>query len=74
MPLTHVQTAAERFRHALEMYEFGVGMMRQNLRRQFPSDSESQIDERLLEWLHHRPDETVWPHGRSVPWPRTTPR
>jgi hypothetical protein len=40
---------------ALDLFETGVAMMRQTLRRRHPHASEAEIDERLREWLHHRP-------------------
>lgn len=48
-------TAAERFRTTLALFEAGVAMMRQNLRREFPEADESEIRERLTAWLRHRP-------------------
>lgn len=65
------QAAAARLRQALEMHEFGLEMMRQNLRRRFPEESPEQIEARFLAWLEERPDELEWTHGRRVPWPRT---
>lgn len=47
--------AAERLRTALALFEAGVEMMRQNLRRQFPDADEREIQERLTAWLRHRP-------------------
>ena len=47
--------AAERLRTTLALFEAGVEMMRQNLRRQFPDADESEIRERLTAWLRHRP-------------------
>lgn len=47
--------AAERLRTALALFEAGVEMMRQNLRRQFPDANESEIQERLTTWLRTRP-------------------
>jgi Rv0078B-related antitoxin len=48
-------TAAERLRTAFALFEAGVEMMRQNLRREFPNADESEIQERLTAWLRHRP-------------------
>lgn len=39
----------------LDLYETGVALMRQNLRRQFPGADDYDIDRRLQEWLRHRP-------------------
>ena len=48
-------TAAHALRTTLGLFETGVALMRQNLRRQHPDATESEIDERLTAWLHHRP-------------------
>lgn len=39
----------------MELFETGVAIMRQNLRRRFPKESEGEIDRRLTEWLRTRP-------------------
>jgi len=39
----------------LDLYETGVALMRQNLRRQFPDADDRDIDRRLQEWLRRRP-------------------
>ncbi len=54
---------AEKLRQAIEMVDAGIEMMRLNLRRQFPEDSEEDIGERLLAWLHERPGA---PYGDGV--------
>lgn len=60
-------SAAERLRTALSLFEAGVEMMRQNLRRQFPDADEREIQERLTAWLRHRPGaEHGDCEGRSV--------
>lgn len=40
---------------ALDLFETGVALMRQNLRRQFPGAEAQEIDHRLQDWLRHRP-------------------
>jgi asparagine synthetase A len=42
-------------RTALDLSEFGITVMRQNLRRQFPDASAEDIDRRLCAWVQHRP-------------------
>lgn len=39
----------------LDLFEVGVSLMRQNLRRDNPDASEEEIDRRLQAWLHERP-------------------
>lgn len=50
------ELAAQRLRCALDMHEAGVALMLQNLRRRFPSATQSELDERLIAWLCDRPD------------------
>lgn len=47
--------AAARLRAALEMFDDGVALMRQNLRRAHPDAAEDEIERRLRAWLRHRP-------------------
>ena len=54
---------AEKLRQAIEMVDAGVEMMRLNLRRQFPDESEDSIEERLRAWLRDRPGA---PHGDGL--------
>jgi len=44
-----------RLRLALDLFEAGVDLMRQNLRRAHPSASREQLDALLAEWLRTRP-------------------
>jgi len=63
--------AARRFRTAMDLFEAGVEMMRQNLRRQFPEADEKEIAARLAQWLQERPGAEFGDcDGRPVPWPR----
>ncbi len=63
--------AAERFRLALELFEAGEALKRQQLRREHPEAGEAEIETLLIAWLRERPGA---PHGdadgRPVPWPR----
>lgn len=47
--------AQERFATTVELHRVGVEMMRQNLRRRHPDESDEQIEERLGAWLRTRP-------------------
>ena len=62
---------AERLREAFELYDVGLAMMRQNLRRRHPAEDDAEIEQRLLDWRLHRADapngDAV---GRVVPFPR----
>lgn len=63
----------DRLRLALDLYVTGEAIMRQNLRREFPSASEEEISDRLGAWLRKRPGAE---HGDAVgkpgEWPRPT--
>ena len=48
-------SVAEAFRATLELFETGVDLMRQNLRRAQPEASDDEIERRLAAWLAHRP-------------------
>ena len=48
-------SAAAAFRAALELFETGVDLMRQNLRRQYPDATAAEIERELADWLHRRP-------------------
>jgi hypothetical protein len=64
--------AAARLRAALEMFETGVQMMRQNLRRDYPTLSDAEIEARVTAWLRERPGAEFGDAvGRRVPWPRS---
>lgn len=61
---------AARLRMALELFEAGERLMRQNLRRRFPSASAEELDRKLVEWLRRRPGaEVADAEGRSIPRP-----
>jgi hypothetical protein len=62
---------AERFRVALDLFQTGVDMMRQNLKRENPQATDEQIEERLGAWLRHRPGAEFGDcEGRPGTWPR----
>ena len=48
-------TAARTFRLTLDLFDAGVELMRQNLRRGDPRADEQEIDRRLATWLRERP-------------------
>lgn len=50
MPGTHTG-----FRTTLDLFVTGVDLMRQNLRRDRPLASETEIEVRLRQWLRERP-------------------
>ena len=63
--------AAERFRTALELFEAGIALMRQNLRRRHPHERAEQIEARLTAWVQAPPGaEHGDAEGRPVGWPR----
>lgn len=61
------ETTHGSLRAAFDLFEAGVALMRQNLRRQYPDAADDDIERRLQTWLHHRPGaETGDAVGRSV--------
>jgi hypothetical protein len=68
---TNHRDVAEAFRVTLDLFETGVALMRQNLRRQDSSATEEDIDQRLAAWLHHRPGAEL---GDAVGQPPARPR
>ena len=53
----------QRFRLALDMYEFGERMQRSRLRRHYPQAAGEQIDAMLRAWRESRPGA---PHGDAA--------
>lgn len=49
------KAASERFQTALELFEVGEAIMRQNLRRRYPEASPEEIENKLVRWLQVRP-------------------
>ena len=65
--------AAARLRLALDLFEAGESMTRQNLRRRFPAASAAEIEERMDRWLSERPGAEFGDAvGRPTTWPRPT--
>lgn len=65
------EIAAARLRTAFELFDAGVRMMRQNLKRRHPDADEAAIEEMLRAWLRERPGaEHGDAEGRPVAWPR----
>lgn len=66
-----VLTVVERFRVALELAELARKMYAQRMRRTHPEESDAQIEERVVSWMHSRPGaEQGDGVGRPVVWPR----
>jgi len=63
--------AAARLRMALQMFDTGVEMMRQKLRREHRELSAREIEARVQAWLQERPGAEFGDAvGRRVGWPR----
>lgn len=45
----------DRFAVAVELHRTGVLLMRQNLRRRHPAESDESIERRVTAWLRARP-------------------
>jgi hypothetical protein len=63
--------AALRLHLAFEMFEAGVALMRQNLRRRHPDLDEAAIDRLVGAWLQDRPGA---PYGDTAGRPCEFPR
>ena len=61
-------TLAGRFLLAFEMADFGIALMRENLRRRFPNATDAELGERLATWMEG-PDPSDQDIKR-VSWPR----
>ena len=48
-------TPAQKLRTVFDLFDAGVDLMRQNIRRSFPGASPEEVDRRLQEWLFTRP-------------------
>ena len=48
-------SVADAFRTTLDLFDTGLALMRQNLRRSHPGASDEEIDLRLRQWLLDRP-------------------
>ena len=65
---------ADRLRAAFELFDLGLAMMQQNLRRRFVADTDAEIQQRLLDWRLWRADAPAGDSaGRVVPFPRARP-
>jgi hypothetical protein len=68
---TSNEAAAARLRVALELFETGVEMKRQKLRRDHPDLTGDEIERRVAAWLRERPGADFGDAvGRPVTWPR----
>jgi hypothetical protein len=54
MPRTR-SSVADAFRTTLDLFEAGIDLMRQNLRRRHPEAPDDEIDRLLQRWLLDRP-------------------
>ena len=69
--LTAREQAAARLRMALDLFETGVEMMRQKLRRDHPDLADHEVEARLGSWLRERPGAEFGDAvGRPAVWPR----
>jgi hypothetical protein len=61
---------AENLRTALEMFGLGESILREKLRRTYPSASADEIEAKVWEWLARRPGAV---HGDAPGTPRSPP-
>lgn len=48
-------TPPEALRQAFDLFQFGLDLMRQNIRRAHPEAEDGEIEARLVGWLQERP-------------------
>ena len=48
-------TPAQKLKIVFDLFDAGVDLMRQNIRRSFPEATPEEVDRRLQEWLLTRP-------------------
>jgi hypothetical protein len=64
----------DRLRAASELYECGLAMMEQRIRREHPTASDAEVAHLLLDWRLRRADAPEGDGvGRLVPCPRPRP-
>ena len=64
-------TPAQKLAMALDMFEYGCAVMRENLRRAHPTADDARIEALLRDWLRTRPGAEFGDCvGRPVAWPR----
>lgn len=68
---TEAAQATARLRVAFDLFVAGEQMMRLNLRRRYPQESEAEIEARFGAWLLERPGAE---HGDAEGIPGTWPR
>jgi hypothetical protein len=65
------ETPAEKLRLALQLAETAERMLRQRLRRESPTLSDDDIEQRVAAWYSRRPGAELGDgEGRPAPWPR----
>jgi len=65
------EKAVARLRMALDLFETGLEMMRQKLRRDHPDLADPEVEARLGAWLRERPGAGFGDAvGRPATWPR----
>jgi hypothetical protein len=53
--ISNMATSSDVLRPTIDLFEVGVEIMRQNLRRDDPLADDEEIDRRLSQWLRTRP-------------------
>ena len=52
---SNMPSTRDALRTTLDLFNTGLDLMRQNLRRDHPQANEDEIDRRLRQWLQERP-------------------
>jgi hypothetical protein len=64
-------TVQDRARETFDLFQTGIDLMRQNLRRRYPEAQPEEIERKLDAWMLERPGAE---HGDGVGRPRLGPR
>jgi hypothetical protein len=71
MTSRELESAAHKLRTVFELFEAGVEMMHQTLRRKHPRLDDDEIQKLVTKWLRHRPGAEYGDAvGRPGKWPR----
>lgn len=53
--MSAIEQLIERFQTAIDLWATGVTLRRQAIRREHPEASLEEVEQRLNQWLQHRP-------------------
>lgn len=48
-------TVLEKMEVTAQLWEFGIGIQAENLRRRYPDATDDELEQRLIDWIGGRP-------------------